>query len=83
MEWLLNDKNPYKIVKRKPLTLLQKSVISTLMVLNEIDALNEKYNNPIFELSQTLTMLPKGYGLWVTQSAQAVCSVEDCHIHNQ
>ena len=63
MVWLLNDKNPYKIVKRKPLTLLQNSVISTLMGLNEIDALNDKYNNPIIELSQTPTMLPKGYGL--------------------
>ena len=42
---LLNDKNRNKVVKRNPLTCLQKSVKSTLMELNEIDALNKKLRN--------------------------------------
>ena len=63
MKLLLNDKNTYKIAKCNPLTCLQKSKRSTLMELNKIDALNKKYNNPVFELSQIHTMLPEGYGL--------------------
>ena len=45
MKLLLNDKNRNKVVKRNPLTCLQKSVKSTLMELNEIDALNKKLRN--------------------------------------
>ena len=63
MKLLLNDRHTYKIEKRNPLISLQNEVKKILIELNNIDALEKKYNNPLYELSPTHTMLPKGYGL--------------------
>ena len=63
MKLLLIDIHAYKIVKRNTLTFLQNKLKKILIELNNINTLEKKYNNPVYEFSLTYIKSPKGYEL--------------------